>query len=300
MRNRQEGGLQNKYSLAEKMRKKYVPLTAAIAMGAGAVAGCGSSEKAPENRAQSAQTAVTAEATSSATPSANPSIEAPARNKTSQPKWSHSTDKATEIPSFPASPTQSPEQQSAEELLPGEEKLSDEENQAFRKELDQALSNGDEINIGRGIFIIERGDAPDQKGVSLYTAISDPVVANVGKGATQPVSANEPVEYYVYNAKTKQWSKFHKEKIPKYFVIDRDGNEQPGLQLQRTQFWEKKEGSDLGDVIHRSEDGLKMPGEGNYVKGKTEDIATPSNYSSSSREKAASAAVESTTHHRSR
>ena len=182
--------------------------------------------------------------------------------------------------------------------MTGEEKLSDEENQAFRKELDQALSNGDEINIGRGIFIIERGDAPDQKGVSLYTAISDPVVANVGKGATQPVSANEPVEYFFYNAKTKHWSKLHKEKIPKYFVIDRDGNEQPGLQLQRTQFWEKKDGSDLGDVIHRSEDGLKMPKEGNYVKGKTEDIATPSNCSSSSREKAASAAVESTTHSR--
>lgn len=287
------------------MRKRYDDLrgfnrvlTAATvaALGAGALAGCGSSEKAPRNETQ--PTAATAEATSSATPTANPSIEAPARNKTSQPERPHSTDKATEIPSFPASPTQSPEQQSAEELLPGEEKLSDEENQAFRKELDQALSNGDEINIGRGIFIIERGDAPDQKGVSLYTAISNPVVANVGKGVTQPVSANEPVDYYVYNAKTKHWSKLHKEKIPKYFVIDRDGNEQPGLQLQRTQFWEKKDGSDLGDVIHRSEDGLKMPKEGNYVKGKTEDIATPSNYSSSSREKAASAAVGSTTHSR--
>lgn len=286
--------------LADNMKKKTKELIGAGAGLALAFGAAACSAETPRNEAQPDQPAVTAEATSSATPSANPSIEAPARNKTSQPKWSHSTDKATEIPSFPASPTQSPEQQSAEELLPGEEKLSDEENQAFRKELDQALSNGDEINIGRGIFIIERGDAPDQKGVSLYTAISDPVVANVGKGATQPVSANEPVEYYVYNAKTKQWSKFHKEKIPKYFVIDRDGNEQPGLQLQRTQFWEKKEGSDLGDVIHRSEDGLKMPGEGNYVKGKTEDIATPSNYSSSSREKAASAAVESTTHHRSR
>lgn len=285
--------------LADNMKKKktkeLIGAGAGLALAFGAAA-C--SAETPRNEAQPDQPAVTAEATSSATPSANPSIEAPARNKTSQPKWSHSTDKATEIPPFSASPTQSPEQQSAEELLPGEEKLSDEENQAFRKELDQALNNGDEINIGRGIFIIERGDAPDQKGVSLYTAISNPVVANVGKGVTQPVSANEPVDYYVYNAKTKHWSKLHKEKIPKYFVIDRDGNEQPGLQLQRTQFWEKKDGSDLGDVIHRSEDGLKMPKEGNYVKGKTEDIATPSNYSSSSREKAASAAVESTTHSR--
>lgn len=106
MRNRQEGGLQNKDSLAEKIRKKYVPLTAIIAIGAGALAGCGSSEKAPENRAQSAQTA----ATSEATPTANPSIEAPARNKTPQPKRSRSTDEATEIPSpsHPSSPETTP------------------------------------------------------------------------------------------------------------------------------------------------------------------------------------------------
>lgn len=294
MRNRQEGGLQN--SLAEKIRKKYVPLTAAIAMGAGALAGCGSSEEAPRNATQ--PTAATAEATSSAT--ANPSIEASADEKTPQPERSRSTDKATEIPSFPASPTQSPEQQSAEELLPGEEKLSDEENQAFRKELDQALRNGSEINIGRGIFIIERDDAPDQKGVSLYTAISNPVVANVGKGATQPVSANAPVEYYVYNAKTERWSKLRKEKIPKYFVIDRNGNEQPGLQLQQTQFWAEKGGSDLRDVVSTGTDGLMTPTEGSYLTGVTEDIAKKSaNYSSSTRQKAADAAVESMTHHRS-
>lgn len=108
MRNRQEDGLQNKGSLAEKMRKKYVPLTAIIAIGAGALAGCGSSEKAPENRAQSVQPAATTEATSSAT--ANPSIKAPARNKTPQPERSRSTDKATEIPSpsHPSSPETTP------------------------------------------------------------------------------------------------------------------------------------------------------------------------------------------------
>jgi lipoprotein len=288
------------------MRKRYDDLrgvervlTAATvaALGAGALVGCGSSEEAPRNATQ--PTAATAEATSSAT--ANPSIEASADEKTPQPERSRSTDKATEIPSFPASPTQSPEQQSAEELLPGEEKLSDEENQAFRKELDQALRNGSEINIGRGIFIIERDDAPDQKGVSLYTAISDPVVANVGKGATQPVSANEPVEYFVYNAKTERWSKFRKEKIPNYFVIDRDGNAQPGLQLQRTQFWAEKEGSDLRDVVSTGTDGLMTPTEGSYLTGVTEDIAKKSaDYSSSTKRKAADAAVESTTHHRSR
>lgn len=287
----------------EDLRGVERVLTAATvaALGAGALVGCGSSEKAPRNEAQPTQPAAAAEATSSATtPSADPSIKAPARNKTSQPERPHSTDKATEIPSFPASPTQSPEQQSAEELLPGEEKLSDEENQAFRKELDQALRNGSEINIGRGIFIIERDDAPDQKGVSLYTAISDPVVANVGKGATQPVSANEPVEYFVYNAKTERWSKFRKEKIPNYFVIDRDGNAQPGLQLQRTQFWAEKEGSDLRDVVSTGTDGLMTPTEGSYLTGVTEDIAKKSaNYSSSTRQKAADAAVESMTHHRS-
>ena len=277
--------------------KELIGAGAGLALTFGAVA-C--SAETPRNEAQPTQPAATSEAASSATPTANPSIEAPARNKTSQPERSRSTDKATEIPSFPACPTQSPEQQSAEELLPGEEKLSDEENQAFRKELDQALRNGSEINIGRGIFIIERDDAPDQKGVSLYTAISDPVVANVGKGATQPVSANEPVEYFVYNAKTKRWSKFRKEKIPNYFVIDRDGNAQPGLQLQRTQFWAEKEGSDLRDVVSTGTDGLMTPTEGSYLTGVTEDIAKKSaNYSSSTRQKAADAAVESTTHHRS-
>lgn len=284
----------------EDLRGVERVLTAATvaALGAGALVGCGSSEKAPRNEAQPTQPAAAAEATSSATPSADPSIKAPADKKTSQPERSHSTDKATEIPSFSASPTQSPEQQSAEELLPGEEKLSDEENQAFRKELDQALSNGDEINIGRGIFIIERGDAPDQKGVSLYTAISNPVVANVGKGATQPVSANEPVEYYVYNAKIQHWSKLHKEKIPNSFAVDRDGNEQPGLQLQRTRFWTDKKGSELRDDISTGTDGLKTPTGGDWT-GVTEDIARSTNYSSSTRQKAADAAVESTTHHRS-
>ena len=75
------------------MRKRYDDLggvervlTAATvaALGAGALVGCGSSEKAPRNEAQPTQTAATAEATSSATtPSADPSIKAPARNKTS-------------------------------------------------------------------------------------------------------------------------------------------------------------------------------------------------------------------------
>ena len=129
MRNRQEGGLQNKDSLAEKIRKKYVPLTAIIAMGAGALAGCGSSEKAPENRAQSAQPAATAEVTSSATPTVNPSIEAPADKKTPQPERSRSTNKATEIPSHSSSPetTSSPtpnETENNQEKMPSVAELA--------------------------------------------------------------------------------------------------------------------------------------------------------------------------------
>lgn len=104
MRNRQEGGLQNKDSLAEKIRKKYVPLTAIIAIGASALAGCGSSEKASRDEAQPTQPAATAEAT------AKPSIKAPAHNKTPQSERSRSTDKATEIPSpsHPSSPETTP------------------------------------------------------------------------------------------------------------------------------------------------------------------------------------------------
>ncbi len=104
---RRHEGLSSGLSSTER---KMLAVAAAAALGAGAVAGCGSSEKAPENRAQSAQTAATAETTSSATPTANPSIKAPARNKTSQPKQSHSTNKATEIPSpsHPSSPETTP------------------------------------------------------------------------------------------------------------------------------------------------------------------------------------------------
>ena len=88
--------------------ERMFAVAAVAALGAGAVAGCGSSEKAPRNATQ--PTAATAETTSSATPTANPSIKAPARNKTSQPKQSHSTNKATEIPSpsHPSSPETTP------------------------------------------------------------------------------------------------------------------------------------------------------------------------------------------------
>ena len=148
------------------MRKRYDDLggfdrvlTAATvaALGAGALVGCGSSEEAPRNATQ--PTAATAEATSSATPSANPSIEAPARNKTSQPKQSHSTNKATEIPSFSAPPTQSPEQQSTEKARPGEKKLSAEANEAFRTQVDEALKSRTKINVMRGLLVVPDGES---------------------------------------------------------------------------------------------------------------------------------------------
>lgn len=87
--------------------KELIGAGAGLALTFGAVA-C--SAETPRNEAQPTQPAATSEATSSATPTANPSIEAPARNKTSQPERSRSTDKATEIPSpsHPSSPETTP------------------------------------------------------------------------------------------------------------------------------------------------------------------------------------------------
>ena len=79
--------------------ERIFAVAAVAALGAGAVAGCSSSEQTPRDKVQPTQPATTAEATSSATPTAKPSIEAPARNKTPQPERSRSTGKATEIPS---------------------------------------------------------------------------------------------------------------------------------------------------------------------------------------------------------
>ena len=87
--------------------ERIFAVAAIAALGAGAVAGCSSSEQTPRDKVKPTQSAATAEATPSAT--AKPSIKAPADKKTPQPERSHSTDKATEIPSFSASPTQSPE-----------------------------------------------------------------------------------------------------------------------------------------------------------------------------------------------
>ena len=97
--------------LADNMKKKTKELIGAGAGLALVFGAAACSAETSRNEAQPTQPAATAEATSSATtPSADPSIEAPARNKTSQPKQSHSTNKATEIPSpsHPSSPETTP------------------------------------------------------------------------------------------------------------------------------------------------------------------------------------------------
>ena len=96
--------------LADNMKKKTKELIGAGAGLALVFGAAACSAETSRNEAQPTQPAATAEATSSATPSVNPSIEAPARNKTSQPKQSHSTNKATEIPSpsHPSSPETTP------------------------------------------------------------------------------------------------------------------------------------------------------------------------------------------------
>ena len=149
---RRHEGLSSGLSSTER---KMLAVAAAAALGAGAVAGCGSSEKAPENRAQSAQTAATAETTSSATPTANPSIKAPARNKTSQPERPHSTDKATEIPSpsHPSSPETTPsptpnEAENNQEKMPSVAELAKAVKEGSVDVLGGVIKDVDEVGNG--------------------------------------------------------------------------------------------------------------------------------------------------------
>lgn len=261
MRNWQEGGLQNKYSLAEKMRKKYVPLTAAIAMGAGALAGCGSSEEAPRNATQ--PTAATAEATSSAT--ANPSIEASADEKTPQPRRSHSTDKATEIPSFPASPTQSPEQQSAEKVRPGEKKLSAEANEAFRTQVDEALKNRTKINVLRGSVVIP--DYENRTSRVYHNLFGGDEYGNI----TGDMS---PDTFYVQDQQG-NWSTVNL-KTPGSYRIDEQGNKAEKLPVQKVEFYtqgQNESDSKLSDV-YEVRNGKLTVVKGNFDEGVLQPTAS--------------------------
>lgn len=286
MRNRQEGGLQN--SLAEKIRKKYVPLTAVIAMGAGAVAGCGSSEQAPENRAQSAQTAATAETTSSATPTANPSIEAPADKKTPQPKRSHSTDKATEIPPFSASPTQSPEQQSAEKVRPGEKKLSAEANEAFRTQVDEALKNRTKINVMRGSVVIP--DYENRTSRVYHNLFGGDEYGNI----TGDMSPDKTMTFYVQDQQG-NWSTVDL-KTPGSYRIDEQGNKAEKLPVQKVEFYSREQNgadSKLGDV-YEVRNGKLTVVKGNFDEGVLEPTASPVDIDTSSEEQTIKAAYDAT------
>lgn len=263
MRNRQEGDLRN--SLAEKMRKKYVPLTATIAIGAGALAGCGSSEQAPENRAQSAQPAATAETTSSATPTANPSIEASADEKTPQPKRSHSTDKATEIPSFPASPTQSPEQQSTEKARPGEKKLSAEANEAFRTQVDEALKNRTKINVLRGSVVIP--DYENRTSRVYHNLFGGDEYGNI----TGDMS---PDTFYVQDQQG-NWSTVDL-KTPGSYRIDEQGNKAEKLPVKKVEFYtqgQNESDSKLSDV-YEVRNGKLTVVKGNFYEGVLQPTAS--------------------------
>lgn len=279
------------------MRKRYDDLggvdrvlTAATvaALGAGALVGCGSSEEAPRNATQ--PTAATAETTSSATPTANPSIKAPARNKTSQPERPHSTDKATEIPSFPASPTQSPEQQSAEKVRPGEKKLSAEDNETLRTRVDEALKSRTKINVLRGSVVI-----PD------YENRTSRVYHNIFVGdehgnITGDVSPDKTMTFYVQDQQG-NWSTVDL-KTPGSYRIDEQGNKAEKLPVQQVGFYTQEQnepGSKLGDV-YEVRNGKLTVVKGNFDEGVFEPMASPFDIDTLSEDQKTIKAIHDATH----
>lgn len=279
------------------MRKRYDDLggvdrvlTAATvaALGAGALVGCGSSEEAPRNATQ--PTAATAETTSSAAPTANPSIKAPARNKTSQPERPHSTDKATEIPSFPASPTQSPEQQSAEKVRPGEKKLSAEDNETLRTQVDEALKSRTKINVLRGSVVI-----PD------YENRTSRVYHNIFVGdehgnVTGDMSPDKTMTFYVQDQQG-NWSTVDL-KTPGSYRIDEQGNKAEKLPVQQVGFYTQEQnepGSKLGDV-YEVRNGKLTVVKGNFDEGVFEPMASPFDIDTLSEDQKTIKAIHDATH----
>lgn len=267
--------------------ERMFAVAAVAALGAGAVAGCGSSEKAPRNATQ--PTAATAEATSSATPTANPSIEAPARNKTSQPERSHSTDQATEIPSFSAPPTQSPEQQSAEKARPGEKKLSAEANEAFRTQVDEALKNRTKINVLRGLVVVPTGEG------GKSTVYSNLFVGDEHGSITGDVSPDKTMTFYVQDQQG-NWSTVDL-KTPDSYRIDEQGNKAEKLPVQKTEFYNREQNgadSTLGDTYSVGPDGKTTVLYGNYKEGERELMASSVKIDSSSEQTTIDAARKAT------
>ncbi len=275
------------------MRKRYDDLrgvervlTAATvaALGAGALVGCGSSEEAPRNATQ--PTAATAEATSSAT--ANPSIEASADEKTPQPERSRSTDKATEIPSFPASPTQSPEQQSTEKARPGEKKLSAEDNEAFRTQVDEALKNRTKINVLRGLLVVPTGE--DGKS----TVYSNLFVGDEHGNITGDVSPDKTMTFYVQDQQG-NWSTVDL-KTPGSYRIDEQGNKAEKLPVQKVEFYSREQNgadSKLGDV-YEVRNGKLTVVKGNFEDGVWVLMASSVGIDTSSKGQTDKAAYEAT------
>lgn len=274
--------------LADNMKKKTKELIGAGAGLALAFGAAACSAETPRNEAQPDQPAVTAEATSSATPSVNPSIEAPARNKTSQSERPHSTDKATEIPSFPASPTQSPEQQSTEKARPGEKKLSAEDNEAFRTQVDEALKNRTKINVLRGLLVVPTGE--DGKS----TVYSNLFVGDEHGNITGDVSPDKTMTFYVQDQQG-NWSTVDL-KTPGSYRIDEQGNKAEKLPVQKVEFYSREQNgadSKLGDV-YEVRNGKLTVVKGNFEDGVWVLMASSVGIDTSSKGQTDKAAYEAT------
>lgn len=274
--------------LADNVKKKTKELIGAGAGLALAFGAAACSAETPRNEAQPDQPAVTAEATSSATPSANPSIEAPARNKTSQPKQSHSTNKATEIPSFSAPPTQSPEQQSTEKARPGEKKLSAEANEAFRTQVDEALKSRTKINVMRGLLVVPDGES------GKSTVYSNLFVGDEHGNITGDVSPDKTMTFYVQDQQG-NWSTVDL-KTPGSYRIDEQGNEAEKLPVQKVEFYTQEQngpGSKLGDV-YEVRNGKLTVVKGNFEDGVLVLMASSVGIDTSSKGKTIKAAYEAT------
>ena len=274
--------------LADNVKKKTKELIGAGAGLALAFGAAACSAETPRNEAQPDQPAVTAEATSSATPSANPSIEAPARNKTSQPKQSHSTNKATEIPSFSAPPTQSPEQQSTEKARPGEKKLSAEANEAFRTQVDEALKSRTKINVLRGLLVVPTGE--DGKS----TVYSNLFVGDEHGNITGDVSPDKTMTFYVQDQQG-NWSTVDL-KTPGSYRIDEQGNKAEKLPVQKVEFYSREQNgadSKLGDV-YEVRNGKLTVVKGNFEDGVWVLMASSVGIDTSSKGQTDKAAYEAT------
>lgn len=274
--------------LADNVKKKTKELIGAGAGLALAFGAAACSAETPRNEAQPTQHAATAEATSSATPSADPSIKAPARNKTSQPERSHSTDKATEIPSFPASPTQSPEQQSTEKARPGEKKLSAEDNEAFRTQVDEALKNRTKINVLRGLLVVPTGE--DGKS----TVYSNLFVGDEHGNITGDVSPDKTMTFYVQDQQG-NWSTVDL-KTPGSYRIDEQGNKAEKLPVQKVEFYSREQNgadSKLGDV-YEVRNGKLTVVKGNFEDGVWVLMASSVGIDTSSKGQTDKAAYEAT------